>query len=186
MIEYWVNRFLLSPFVPCALLLGTVASLVGSADLGDFLDNCRYLSLIALLTLALLRLWDDLADRERDRRTHPDRVLCNSEPLPFIVTAVALAIASASLAFSVGYGRLAQQLLVFYATVGGYYLLRPRERTATTDAVLLLKYPSLLFVLAPAPTNAMGLATAMLAIYGIALAYEIWHDAASPLRINLS
>jgi hypothetical protein len=32
----------------------------------------------------------------------------------------------------------------------------------------------------------MGLATAMLAFYGVALAYEIWHDAASPLRINLS
>ena len=184
MIEYWVDRFLLSPFVPCALLLGLVASLVGSADLGDFLDNGRYLSLIALLTLALLRLWDDLADRGRDRRSHPDRVLCQSEPLPFIITAVALAIASTSLAFAAGYGRMAQELLVLYAAVGGYYLLRPRDRTAIADAVLLLKYPLLLFVLAPAPTNAMGLATAMLAIYGVALAYEIWHDPTGPLRAN--
>jgi hypothetical protein len=185
MIEYWFDRFLLSLYVPAALALGLVASAVGSVGLEDFLDSSRYLSLLALVTLALLRLWDDLADRDRDRHDHPERVLCDADPLPYTIAAVMLAIASVGLAYAVGHSRVALELLLLYAAMGGYYLLRPPRRTAAAEALLLAKYPVLLFVLAPAPTDALALAIAMLAVYAAAIAYEIWHDAASPLRIRL-
>jgi hypothetical protein len=180
-IEYWFDRFLLSPFVPAALLLAFVASWAGSHDLGGFLLGCVVGAPIALLVLAQLRLWDDLADRDRDRREHPERVLCEANPAPFIATAVGLAIVNAWLLWSLGGPRFGLKLLGLYGAVAVFYLLRPHHPTAVSTALLLAKYPALLLVLAPAPTDHVALAIAMLAIYASVFTYEVWHDPTGPL-----
>jgi hypothetical protein len=188
-IEYWFERFVLSPLIPAGVLLAFAASWSAATDPLWWIETLLafWINLpSALLLLAQFRLWDDLADRERDKRDHPERVLSTAEPWFFVATALALAGANLWLAYA---GRPPQHLLVIVAlniAAICYYSCRPLLRTAASDALLLLKYPAILLVL---PVNQLGrleLAITVLTTYAVAFAYEVWHDAASPLRFNNS
>jgi 4-hydroxybenzoate polyprenyltransferase len=183
-IEYWLDRFVLSPFVPAAMLLAlAAASSYGSDPSGLVFAWFKFLPIV-LLALAHYRLWDDLADRERDRRTHPERTLCNAPPGPFIAIAVILPIVKLWTA-SMWVGQsISVSLLALDAALLGYYALRPSRRTALSDALLLAKYPVLVLALALGARNPAPLLAAVVATYAAALAYEIWHDPTGPLRAN--
>src|SRR5438128_2339903 len=88
LLHYRRTRFPLRRFLPLALLLTLAASTVDEAVTG-WLVLQRLL--LVLLWLFQLRLEDDLADRERDRRDHPDRVLVRADSRPFLVLLVLLA-----------------------------------------------------------------------------------------------
>jgi hypothetical protein len=72
------------------------------------------------------------------------------------------------------------------AYLAAYYWWRPARRTAASDALLLLKYPLIVLVLAQVRVDHWAIALAMLATYAAVVAYEIWHDPSAPLRITLS
>ena len=184
MIEYWFDRFLLSPFVPAAVLLALVASWPGSRSTFDLLFVSAFFFPVVLLALAQLRLWDDLADRQRDRHDHPDRLLCDANPAPFAVTVALLAGANLWLISALGSPAVALRFLAMNVAVGAYYLLRPKTRTAGSDALLLAKYPALILVLSPIATEPFAVAINLLGTYAAAFAYEIWHDPSGPLRAN--
>jgi 4-hydroxybenzoate polyprenyltransferase len=67
------TRLPLALYVPFALLLALAAA-------GGLLGSQRGLATAALAfaLVAQFRLWDDLVDRERDRRVHPQRVLART------------------------------------------------------------------------------------------------------------
>jgi hypothetical protein len=189
-IEYWFERFVLSPLIPAAVLLAFAASWSAPTDPQWWFLETLFAFLInvpsAILLLAQFRLWDDLADRERDRREHPERVLSTAEPWFFVTTALALAGVNLWLAYA---GRSTQHLLLVVAlNVAAicFYHWRPPLRTAASDALLLLKYPAILVVLPVIRLDRVELAIAILLTYGAAIAYETWHDAASPLRFKNS
>ena len=69
---YWLERFRPVLFVPVAILLAAaVRRRRHRADPRRWTIDI----FCALLLLGQFRLWDDLADRERDRAAHPSRVL---------------------------------------------------------------------------------------------------------------
>ena len=71
MIAYLAERLSPAIFVPAAALIALVSHTAG----GHAADSWLLDLLLALLLIAQFRLWDDLADREHDRRAHPERVL---------------------------------------------------------------------------------------------------------------
>jgi hypothetical protein len=133
-------------FVPAALTLALAASLGEGLSPGVLLRVP-----VAWAALALLRLWDDLEDREVDRRAHPERAGLGEAPgrIVLLVVAGLLGVALWLPAFL----GLAAALLVFY-----------RSRRAPLEAVLLLKYPVLVGVLRGS-VDAPGLG-AMALVYG--------------------
>jgi hypothetical protein len=182
-IAYWSERFDLERFVPAAALLALAGAAAAS---GGVIEGCID-SILALALLAQFRLWDDLADRERDRPRHPERVLVAAATVtPFVAQTVALAAVNLlAVEFFHGPGA-ARLLLALNAAAGAYYFLRPAERTTAGDLVLLAKYPALVAVLAGTPAQPLRLTVAALVTYAAACAFEAWHDASGPLRVNNS
>ena len=184
MIDYWFDRFVLSPFIPAALLLALVAAWPGSPNTTGVLLGWLVFVPFMLLALAQLRLWDDLADRERDRRDHPDRILCDVNPAPYAITVALLAGSNLWLLLAFGAHTSALRFAAMNIAVACYYALRPKTRTANSDALLLTKYPALVLVLAPITTDPFAVGVVVMATYAAAFAYEMWHDPTSPLRAN--
>jgi hypothetical protein len=185
MIEYWFDRFVLSPLLPAAVLLALVPALPINEP-GYVLTVWIYNLPLSLLLIAQFRLWDDLADRERDRQEHPERVLAYSEPAPFVIAAAMLSGLNLAIAFVSRGTRAGLILLALDVCLASYYRYRPGRRTAVSDALLLLKYPAIVVVLTQLRSDRWAIVLATIATYATVLAYEIWHDATSPLRINLS
>jgi hypothetical protein len=185
MIEYWFDRFVLSPLMPAAVLLA-LAPVLPVGEPGFVLAVWFYNVPLALLLLAQFRLWDDLADRERDQHEHPERVLSHSDPAPFVISAAMLSGLNLAIAFVSRGTRAGLVLLALDVCLAAYYRYRPVRRTAVSDALLLLKYPGIVLILAQLRPDRWAITLATLATYATVLAYEIWHDAASPLRFTLS
>ena len=134
---------------------------------------------MAALLLLQFRLWDDLEDRERDRVTHPDRVLVRAAPTPFrwvlaaigLTNLVVFAAAPSSVAL-VG-------IITLDGGFGAAYRLRSRLKDHVWRfRVLLLKYPAFVGLIATAiGTPRPGpLAVAMGAMYAAACGFEVFHN----------
>jgi 4-hydroxybenzoate polyprenyltransferase len=179
MFTYWNDRFTPRRFAPAAMLIA-LASQSGS-DLNAI--RLTIAPLLALLLLAQFRLWDDLADRERDRPNHPERVLvCAVHVAPFVAACVGLAILNLFLALAWnGLAGLAALALLNAAALA-WYVWRPAHRTGTSDLVLLAKYPAFVLVLGnPSAWRSPTSWAAALATYTAACAFEIWHDSRGPV-----
>jgi hypothetical protein len=72
------------------------------------------------------------------------------------------------------------------AAAAAYYLLRGRQRTAGSDLLLLAKYPAFVLILSGAEARAGRLVLAIAITYAAACAFEVWHDASGPMRVNPS
>jgi 4-hydroxybenzoate polyprenyltransferase len=182
LMAYAAERLPLRLLVPVATLLALASAMAGWPGAAAFAADAG----IALLLFMQFRLWDDLADRHRDRVRHPDRTLCGAaSPLPIVWACLALAVVNLAIASARG-GVAFWTLAGFHLALGGFYLLRGR-RTAVADHLLLVKYPALVLVLAGPRAAAAPVATAgaMTAVYLAACAYEAWHDPASPLAAHL-
>jgi hypothetical protein len=184
MIDYWFDRFVLSPFIPAALVLALATAWPGSPNTTAVLLGWLVGAPFMLLALAQLRLWDDLADRDRDRRDHPDRILCDVNPVPYAITVTALAGTNLWLLLTLGAQESALRFVAMNIAVVCYYAFRPKTRTASSDALLLIKYPALVLVLAPITTDPFAVVVVVMATYAAAFAYEMWHDPTGPLRAN--
>jgi hypothetical protein len=178
---YLGERFRLTFFGPLALVLAAAA-------LGPRLDvrGLALQSLGALFLLAQFRIWDDLADRQKDAVTHPQRVLVRStSPAPVIGLGMGLLAVNVALASQRDVTWLSLSLLaLLHVALGTYYLLR-EGRTLLSDQLLLAKYPVFVCVLAGERLIAAPFAVVAAAavIYAGASAYEAWHDPVSPLGL---
>ena len=192
MIAYWRERFDPMRFGPAAALLAMAAAATGGGSLPDWgltavLALVFVKALVALLLVMQFRIWDDLADRGRDRREHPERVLVTAKRgWPFVAQAVALAAVNLALVHQFEGRVAAAVLLAINAAATAYYLLRGPHRSVGSDLLLLAKYPAFVVILSPADARPGRLVLAIGTTYAAACAFEVWHDAAGPLRINPS
>ena len=179
MIAYWRERFPPFRFVPAAVLIAMASTATDGGGAAEWAIR----SGLALSLIAQFRIWDDLADRERDRRAHPARVLVASPAVwPFVAQAIALAALNAALLFVVEGFAAARLLLIVSAAAAAYYVLRARHRTVGSDLVLLAKYPAIVLLLSGGNPRPGRLVLALATTYAAACAFEVWHDASGPLR----
>ena len=179
LVEYARERLTPGRLLPAALLL-VVATLAGRGWSGS-----AALATDATAGFALViafRIWDDLADRERDRARHPDRVTVRAASIaPLWIAAAVTGIAGATfLGLTRGLASvafLAAYTLVLAATYAGR-----GPRSAAGDRILLLKYGvfTLALIGLPAASTARGLLAAA-AAFVAACIYDWWHDAESPV-----
>jgi 4-hydroxybenzoate polyprenyltransferase len=178
MIAYWRERFAPGRFVPAAVLLAMAATATSGGGANDWaVRTCLALSLIAQF-----RIWDDLADRRRDRHMHPTRVLvAASSARPFVLQAIALAAINLALLAAIEGPAAARLLLAVNAAAAAYYVLRTPHRTIGSDLVLLAKYPAFVLMLSGTDARPGRLLLALATTYAAACAFEAWHDASGPL-----
>lgn len=139
------------------------------------------------LSIAALRLWDDLADRDFDRRHHPERILCRCPDIG--VYKATLGASLILIALFVGSHQGASGLLPYgflLCFLGAMYRFRgiwDANRTVRTQLVLL-KYPAIVYLFAD-PTESR-LWPSALSLY-LVLSMVDWCDerrTKSPLRSN--
>jgi hypothetical protein len=175
LLRYRRTRFPAAVYLPLALFLAT-ASLAcgGPMSAGGFAGA-------VLLTAALVlqfRLWDDLADRERDRHAYPDRVLARADSLtPFhALLAACFILTGAWIALRDPGPRLA----VFLALVGAAALWygaprRLRPGGVAGYHVVLCKYPAIAYLVS-APAAGGPRPLVLLLVYLCFCVYEVLHD----------
>lgn len=165
----WARERFAAPrfaLLACAL---TAAGWAGAAWPGGAAFAGRVL--LALWLVGALRLWDDLADRARDRERHPERVLARAaSPRPFaLALAAALAVGLASLAWlaparAAGFALLSAGLAAWYA--------RGSRRPWPHALVLLAKYPALALLVGASSAATWPRVTALSLLYLALVAYE--------------
>jgi 4-hydroxybenzoate polyprenyltransferase len=175
---YLRDRFRPAVFVPVATAIAAAASagrpgaLRLAADVG-----------FALLLLAEFRIRDDLADRDNDAISHPQRVMVRAASVtPFQLLAGSLAAANVLICtVRSGAWIAVPALLALHATLAALYSGRTR-RTFAGDQLLLAKYPAFVLILAASRVleSPLPIAVAAGLVYAAASLYEAWHDPASP------
>jgi len=179
MMAYWRERFVLSRFVPAAVLIAMAATATSGGGAIDWVVRTG----VALLLIAQFRIWDDLADRGRDRHTHPTRVLVAAPSVwPFVLQAVGLTAINLALLLAVEGVAAARLLMVLTVAAAAYYVLRVPHRTVASDLVLLAKYPAFVLILSGNDPRPGRLVLALATTYAAACAFEAWHDASGPMR----
>jgi 4-hydroxybenzoate polyprenyltransferase len=179
--RYLHERYGARPFIPLALTLGFAGRIAVGARLDSPWSLPPSILLCYLLVLAF-RVWDDLEDRARDQREHPERVLVRSSTRApwFALLAGAFAIsATIIVAGSDSGGRLlllgAGCLVLF-----GWYRVRRALAAPPLIGTLVVfgKYPLIALVAAPRATSLpIGTTTlVLLALYLVLLAYELFDD----------
>jgi 4-hydroxybenzoate polyprenyltransferase len=180
-VAYVRERYRARLFLPLAALLATAGMLAAGARFDAPLSVVRAVITCYALVLAF-RVWDDLEDRERDRREHPDRVLVRTGLTTPWVLLIGIALLTGGVLVSLGAGAL-QRLAVL--TAGAAMLLawyRTRRAIAAhplvDTSVIFAKYPLIAFVSAsPAqPTPPLLSATVLVALYLVLCIYELADD----------
>ena len=174
---YARERFGPTVFVPA--ILGLAACALAGA--GTTVTTAAVVRAVLATTalVAQFRVWDDLEDRERDARTHPNRVLVRSAAWPFRVLWLALVAAGAAL---LGQPDRPEPLLAYGVLVAVMFLAYRLIRAAVSERLwsrwlLLAKYPAIVAVVAlglgwPAPGR---LAVAAASAFAAAHLYERVH-----------
>jgi 4-hydroxybenzoate polyprenyltransferase len=182
LLEYRRERLPIRLIAP--LSTGLALASASAARGGTGLTVLQDAGLMALL-LGQFRLWDDLADRLRDRQFHPGRVLVRATSvvvprvacgLLALLTAGLLALTYPDLTGLLAFVTVAAAALSWYARRAG--------RTTLGDHVVLAKYPAFVTIVALArgidrPLLLLASATA---VYFAACVYEAVHDPTSPAR----
>jgi hypothetical protein len=175
LVAYVAQRFPLTVFAPAVLAIA--AGAVWSVESPTTASIVRALALTVVL-VAQFRLWDDMEDADRDRVTHPERVLVHAPAGPFralhavLIAGVALISVTRPMALAAVLSLEASFLLAY----------RARRRYIPDGVwrrgVLLMKYPAFLVTvcLTAAPVVPTRLAAAAAAAYICAFGYEIWHQ----------
>ena len=155
--------------------------------------------LLASLLFAQFRIFDDLADRPRDARIHPERVLSRTHTVrPIVIAGLSLAAATLGILLLRTAVRLDSASAARPSAIGAYLALIALlsswysfrgERTLVGDHLLLTKYPAFVWIVAtsrvtlPAPGGEPAtaqLVLSMVAVYLAACVYEALHDDRSP------
>lgn len=171
MLTYWIERLRPGLTLPLAGLIA-----IGAGSPAGLLDV-----LLAWLLIAEFRLWDDLADRDRDRLTHPERTLVRVDGTGrFVAMCAGLGAMNVMATGMLHGGPAVAVLVVLHAGMAAYYRWRPAAPGRTSDLLLLAKYPGFALVLAQPGTEAWPrIAAGAAAVYVAACAFEIWHNGAA-------
>ena len=173
---YLAERFRPTVFVPAIALHAALALWAAGAE--PTAVRLGAAAGAAALLLLQFRLWDDLEDRDRDRATHPDRVLVAAPPAPFRRALAAIGIGGL-VALAARSGTAAAGLAVVDVAFLAAYRLRDRvPDPCWRFGVLPAKYPlfvALVAVAAGAPRT-FRLVPAMAATYAAAIWYEAYHN----------
>jgi 4-hydroxybenzoate polyprenyltransferase len=172
---YVRERILGIPVLAAVVLVCACVQLTARhAPLEVFADG-----LTAFLLVAQFRLRDDLADGDRDRTAHPERVLVRAPSIaPFVAAVIALTAGNAAIAAARFGPGVAMGALIALGVLLEIRYRRLRRRSALADHIVLLKYPAFVVIVAGAAaaasvTGVLGLAF----VYAAALVYEAAHDA---------
>jgi hypothetical protein len=173
--HYQQTRFPLALFAPLALFLTLAA---GAADESTPIGLVVARMLLALAWLFQFRLGDDLADRQRDRRDHPDRVLTRADWRPFVGLLALLTIGNALLTFRLlPAPRGAEYLGLVVLFLLGYIATRRwQPPRLLASAGVLLKYPAFVYLLSSMSASRWTLASVLVLVYACFVAHEILHD----------
>jgi hypothetical protein len=184
---YLRERFKAAIFGPAAIVHAT-AAVWAAGHSAEAVTAAATLGL-AVTLLMQFRLWDDLEDRERDRRLHPARVLARADPAPFRHACLLLAAANIAWLAAAGsrnavFGLVCLDLF-FWIAYGP--LRRQLPDRVWRFQILLLKYPAFVGLLATVPgtPGRARLFAAAAAVYLCACAYEALHDRHMPVRATL-
>ena len=177
LLRYLRTRIPVAVFFPVALFLNVAALAVGrSSEPASFLWSTG----LALLLVLQFRLWDDLVDVERDRHTHPSRLLCRAESLTGFHVLLGVFFVLNGFWISQLGGII--PLLVFWLyslLLGLWYWLRP-SRSPGRDYgyhVVLTKYPLFVYLLSGNSSSAnLRLLLSLLLVYFCLGVYELLHD----------
>jgi hypothetical protein len=189
------------------LILGLLSLLLAAAGLllapSSGVNFVRYLESAAQAFLLILafRVWDDLADRERDAVEHPGRVVVVSGRVgPFALLGVVLgvgalvpiALAADAVARLAALGIAAGSLAIWYRvrptplSSSASPPLRIRTSSASGGSaaslgghVVLIKYPAIAFAVAPSvPRLDLRAAATLASLYLVLCIYESFDDPA--------
>lgn len=170
----WVGYLRTRVLIPKVIVLWVAVSVAGWFVADGAFPNLFCAFVIAGLGVVAFRLMDDLADREHDRDMHPERVLVRSQHIgSFWVNAVCLVIVlvvltTAWLTLGRGLGMLVLAISLF--GIGMAYGSVPHQRKIIT-AIVLLKYPVLILLMAIEPARVSSIVLAAL-FYAVPLADE--------------
>jgi hypothetical protein len=170
--RYRQTRFPWTRFVPLALFL-TLAS-IALAPEALLPETALRRLLLMMAWLFQFRLADDLADRQRDRADHPERLLVQADVLPFLVLLGLLAAGNTCLtAWLLPWPRWVE-FLALNAFLFLWYALRLPLLLASFG--VLLKYAALVYLLSnPGAMRAPAIGVLAL-VSACFLAHEILHD----------
>jgi len=177
-VRYVRERARLSVFVPLALVMAAMGGRTGGqVDRWTGTAHHALAVFTAFVLVLAFRVWDDVEDRPRDAREHPDRVTVVADSMaPLIEFGLALGALGAVLVVPGPHivSRLAA-IGIAVAVLAVWYRLRPASTGAVTNAhVVLLKYPLLAFAAGPASPAPV----ALVALYLALCVYEIVDDPA--------
>lgn len=135
-------------------------------------------SMIALLALIALRLWDDVEDIAHDRIRHPERVLCRTSASGGHLLGVLGVALTIGLMVVVGTRWL--MFVVVLPLLFGATRLRQHhasELRIVWAQLILLKIPALTMALALGDVASGKMWWRALGLYGFVGGYEVFHDA---------
>jgi hypothetical protein len=177
LLAYARDRLLSAP-VTAAIVLVAVGCQVVRSDTALLVARDV---ILATLFVYAFRIWDDLADRNRDRREHPERVTVRTASItPLALSAIALWSGGAVLTFIASDVRTTLVLVTYTIALGAWYLTR-RSVTGLGLHLILVKYAAIAIVImgyerAVTPRGASVAAVIYLAV----CIYEWAHDGAAP------
>jgi 4-hydroxybenzoate polyprenyltransferase len=179
---YVRERYPARRFVPLAAFLAAAALLGGRGLSPIGATEVARAAAVSYILVFPLRLWDDLRDRERDRLSHPERVLSRAHRVaPFVALLTATAtLGVAAVAATAGAAPRLAALALLGAALALWYRARRALRAGRVldFHVILTKYPVVVYVAAPAAGAPAGvrLLLAMAVVYFSLCAYEVLHD----------
>lgn len=177
LLSYARERLLTAP------VAAAIALVAGSCQLVR-LDTVSLLTrdvCVATLLVFAFRIWDDLADRARDRREHPGRVAVRtSSSAPLVLAAIVMWTAAAVLMF-IASGMATTAVLAGYTIALAVWYLTRSSATGPGIHLILAKYAVFAVAImgyerAVTPRGA----SAAVIVYLAVCIYEWAHDATAP------
>jgi len=159
---------------PVMALWGSMIVLLRIADPTIGKAHLAWHALFLAVAIAVFRLWDDIADIERDRVRHPDRIVVNSAHLRTFILVILAGLGCLALMLLgesrdlISYAALLLILVFVYHTPAGQRLVRP-----VRAYIILVKYPVLLLIAAAFTT---GRTWFVALILYIAVGLYEWYD----------
>jgi 4-hydroxybenzoate polyprenyltransferase len=168
-----------------ARLAPAAALVAGAAQIAGGWRGAAHAAVDAAVAAGLVtafRIWDDVADRERDAPAHPERASAQAEssgPL----AAVSFAIGAACLTLlALRSGAPAVLLVCGVAGVLAWWYRTRGPRSGAGDHLLLVKYPVIAAAIAgPSSLTSVRGALSIAIVYLAACIHEWRHDPRSPV-----